>query len=283
MGPYDFGTTLYTTGIAQTWAAAGIAPGWWGRSFTALAAMMGVPFSSPSDIDNTGQVHVQLGEDAKKAATQARAIPKEVDKGDWQEMGRPESDKATGSLADELVKAGALQEGVGYSLKQLAQLAFLGACIVAMLGPLLLSVAFVLRWRAIFQAAAVANPLAAGGAAALTAAANAAADGVLKTARNLLGAVIKKNGKALGVVVTLLLMLGPMLDQWSGFGGPFGDGLKDAGTPDTKQDTPDFKQIVLPGLEKVDDGTQGYGQGSGTQKSPGDSPSSGAGNGSEEA
>ncbi|MEQ4715240.1 hypothetical protein [Nonomuraea sp. B19D2] len=282
MGPYDFGTTLYTTGIAQTWAAAGVAPGWWGRSFTALAALMGVPFSSPSDIHNTGQVHVQLGEDAKKAATQARVIPKEVDKGDWQEMGRPEADKATGGFADELAKAGILQEGVGNSLQKLAQLFFMAAILVAVLGPVLLGLAFILRWRAIVQAAAMANPLAAGVAGPLAAAQTAVADGALKTARNLLAAVIKKNGKAIAFVAMLLVTLGPMLDQWSGFGGPFGDGLKDAGTPDTKQETPEFKQIVLPGLEKVDDGTQGFGQDSGTQKSPGDSPSSGAGNSSSE-
>ncbi|MEV0196947.1 hypothetical protein [Nonomuraea sp. NPDC050691] len=95
MDAYDAGTLLFTTAIAECFAAARLATNPFLSQFAGMTGLMvGTVLSSPSDIAGGKESMEQLGREVVEAASALEAAFRSISEDEWKKMGRDAAEEA---------------------------------------------------------------------------------------------------------------------------------------------------------------------------------------------
>ncbi|GAA4233960.1 uncharacterized protein YukE [Streptosporangium album] len=234
--PYHGGTTLYIGAIAACVGASAlpsVPPNFvFTNAARASAMMIGVMFSSASDMAGTKDVWKTIAKELGDAHIDLNAITSFIDPSKWEKMGKEEFDAASKKFYAEIEKTKDCCDNLGDALGHAALISFITAVLVSVGASILLKVAIAKT------AATGAGPIA-------KAIAESIATTFGTTFKNSLTKTVKNKSKALlmigGIVgggVMLLQMLTSFLQQ------PFSQ----AATPMDMNSTPMFEQVFIEGL-----------------------------------
>ncbi|MEV3984456.1 hypothetical protein [Nonomuraea sp. NPDC049758] len=139
MDHYRDGTALYTMAVASCNAGAML------KSNVVLsvvckmcAALIGTMLSSPEDIHGTAREVRAATHEVEQAKESVRQLLAGVSSQDWEQMARPEMEKAAEKFTLEVAKTGGVYKELAHTLDQLAKMSHTGAVSSVSLSGLLL-------------------------------------------------------------------------------------------------------------------------------------------------
>ncbi|NUW30226.1 hypothetical protein HTZ77_02105 [Nonomuraea sp. SMC257] len=231
MDLYASGTTLYTSGIASSVAAAGIATNPILKMIARyLATSWGTLFSSPSDIWDEAVNCGTMAVDVEVAGGSLKTVIHGVSKDDWEKMGREEANTTASKFDADATEVKEIFDTLQDILKSLAAWSMGGAVGCVTTGGIMLLVAWANSAGKILGPAAVASEITT----------VASGNALLAAVRGAVG----KNVKVYITAATVAMALKAVLAQHSM------SALRAAAHPVDK--VPEFEQVYIPDLPTTD-------------------------------
>ncbi|WP_326825243.1 hypothetical protein [Streptosporangium sp. NBC_01756] len=225
MDLYPFGTTMYLSSLAGCAAATALARPNLVLAGAARTAMLliGVLFSSPSDIQDAAQKWRDLGKDIKDYRNDLTAASLDLDDEKLKGMGKEEYEAAYKKFCEELDKCESANTGIGDGLDQVAKISFTTAAII-------LTGVITLGTVAAFTKITIALP-------AVNAGAQAVATGYAKLFVKALKKIVVQNGKVWKIAAIIAFGVATLMQM-----------MVLSGKIKSPTDAPDFTQAAIEGL-----------------------------------